>query len=71
MHITKITCGSMEHDSRTLDELYTYRSVSAADAADTSEGMMSDAQKMLMGILLLSSLMALALLSRRKGGRTE
>ncbi len=71
MNITKITCASAEYDNRSLDDLYKYRSVSAGADADTSDGVMSDAQKMLIGVLLLGSVMALALSSRRKGGRTE
>lgn len=71
MNITNITCASSEYDYAALQELYRYRSMASDSMTETSSGVLSDAQKMLLGILLLGSIMALALSSRRRGGRTE
>lgn len=67
LDITRISCCSKQHDSAELARLYLYRSVSSVGSRGETEEVFSPAQKMLVGMLILGSVLGLALFSRRGG----
>ena len=66
LDIERITCYSRQSSSEELARLY--RSRTAGTDASAPEAEWNEWQRMLLGILILGSVMALALLSRRRGG---
>lgn len=69
LDIRQIRCCSNEYDGNALAQLYRYRSVSASRSEDSSSVSFTAAQKTFVGMLILSSVVVVALFSRRRGGR--
>jgi len=67
LDITRISCCSDQFDTSSLAQMYRYRSLSAVGSAETEEEAFSAAQKMLVGMMILGSVLGLALFSRRGG----
>lgn len=67
LDITRISCCSSQFDSSSLAQMYRYRSISAAGFAETDKDSFSAAQKMVVGVMILGSVLGLALFSRRGG----